>query len=31
VKTFVNGNLVFDNGKIIEGTTGARMTFNYPG
>lgn len=31
VKTFVNGNLVFDNGEIIEGTTGARMTFNYPG
>lgn len=31
VKTFVNGNLVFDNGKIIEGTTGERMTFNYPG
>jgi dihydroorotase len=31
VKTFVNGNLVFENGKIIEGTTGARMTFNYPG
>ncbi len=31
MKTFVNGNLVYDNGKIIEGTTGARMTFNYPG
>ncbi len=31
IKTFVNGNLVFENGKIIEGTTGARMTFNYPG
>ncbi len=31
MKTFVNGNLVYDNGKIIEGTTGARMTFNYEG
>lgn len=31
VKTFVNGNLVFDNGKIIEGTNGSRMTFNYQG
>jgi dihydroorotase len=31
LKTFVNGNLVYDNGKIIEGTTGARMTFNYEG
>lgn len=31
VKTFVNGNLVFDNGQIIEGTNGSRMTFNYQG
>lgn len=31
VKTFVNGNLVFDNGQIIEGSTGSRMTFNYQG
>lgn len=31
LKTFVNGNLVYDNGKIIEGTKGARMTFNYEG
>ncbi len=31
VKTFVNGNLVFENGKIIEGTNGSRMTFNYQG
>jgi len=30
-KTFVNGNLVFDNGQIIEGTNGSRMTFNYQG
>ncbi len=27
VKTFVNGNLVWDN-KIIEGTTGDRLEFN---
>lgn len=27
-KTFVNGNLVFDNGKIIEGTLGKRLSFN---
>lgn len=31
LKTFVNGNLVYDNGNIIEGTKGARMTFNYEG
>jgi dihydroorotase len=31
VKTFVNGNLVFDNGQIIEGSAGSRMTFNYQG
>jgi dihydroorotase len=27
-KTFVNGNLVFDNAKIIEGTHGMRLEFN---
>lgn len=27
VKTFVNGSLVFSNGKIIEGSNGSRMTF----
>jgi dihydroorotase len=27
-KTFVNGNLVFDNGKINDGTKGLRLTFN---
>ncbi|HBF20126.1 MAG TPA: dihydroorotase, partial [Cryomorphaceae bacterium] len=26
--TFVNGNLVYDHGKIIEGFTGKRMTFD---
>lgn len=26
-KTFVNGNLVYDNGNIIEGTTGKRLLF----
>lgn len=26
--TFVNGNLVYHNGRIIEGTTGMRMKFN---
>lgn len=26
-KTFVNGSLVFSNGKIIEGSNGSRMTF----
>lgn len=26
-KTFVNGNLVFDNGHIIEGVNGKRLTF----
>lgn len=29
VKTFVNGNLVFDSGKIVEGSIGSRMTFNH--
>lgn len=28
-KTFVNGSLVFENGRIIEGTAGSRMTFNW--
>ena len=27
-KTFVNGNLVFENGALIEGTNGARLEFN---
>jgi len=27
-KTFVNGNLVYNNGQVIEGTTGKRMTFH---
>jgi dihydroorotase len=27
-QTFVNGNRVYAEGKIIEGTVGARMTFN---
>lgn len=27
-KTFVNGNLVYDNGVCIEGTNGARLHFN---
>lgn len=27
-KTFVNGNLVFDNGQFDESTRGARMTFD---
>lgn len=27
-KTFVNGNLVFKDGKIVEGTIGERLTFN---
>ena len=26
--TFVNGNLVYENGKIIEGTNGQRLLFN---
>lgn len=26
--TFVNGNVVYQNGSIIEGTTGQRLTFN---
>lgn len=28
VATWVNGNKVYDNGKIIEGTTGQRLQFN---
>lgn len=28
-KTFVSGNLVFDNGQIIEGTCGQRLSFNF--
>lgn len=27
-KTFVNGNLVWDDGKIIEGVNGKRLNFN---
>ena len=27
-KTFVNGNLVYDQGKIIEGTLGKKLTFD---
>ena len=27
-KTFVNGNLVYESGKVIEGTIGKRMLFN---
>ena len=26
--TYVNGNLVYENGKIIEGNLGSRLTFN---
>lgn len=26
--TFVNGNLVYNDGKIIEGSTGSRLSFN---
>ncbi len=26
--TFVNGNLVYENGKVIEGTNGQRLLFN---
>ena len=26
--TFVNGNLVYENGKVIEGTNGERLLFN---
>lgn len=29
-KTFVNGNLVFDNGILIEQSLGARLAFTYP-
>lgn len=28
-KTFVSGNLVFDNGQIIEGNCGQRLNFNF--
>ena len=28
-KTFVNGNLVYDQGKIIEGVSGQRLNFNF--
>ncbi len=28
VKTFVNGNLVFGDGKIVEGTLGQKLTFD---
>ncbi len=28
VKTFVNGNLVYNNGEIIEGTNGKRLLFD---
>ena len=27
-KTFVNGICVYDNGKVIEGSNGKRLTFN---
>jgi dihydroorotase len=27
-KTFVNGNMVYDEGKIIESGLGKRLTFN---
>ena len=27
-KTFVNGNLVYDEGKVIDGTLGHRLSFN---
>ena len=27
-KTFVNGNLVYDNGKIIETALGKKLTFS---
>lgn len=27
-KTFVNGNLVYDQGKVIDGTLGHRLSFN---
>lgn len=27
-KTFVNGNLVYSDGKVIEGSTGSRLLFN---
>lgn len=29
IKTFVNGNLVFDNGKFDESAKGKRLAFNY--
>lgn len=30
-KTFVNGNLVYNNGLLIEQSLGERLTFDYPG
>ncbi len=30
-KTFVNGNLVYSNGKLIEHSLGDRLMFEYPG
>ncbi len=30
-KTFVNGNLVYNNGKLIEHSLGERLMFEYPG
>lgn len=29
-KTFVNGNMVYDEGKFSENTTGKELVFNYP-
>jgi dihydroorotase len=26
--TFVNGNIVYNDGKIVEGSTGSRLLFN---
>jgi dihydroorotase len=28
-RTFVNGNIVYQQGKIIEGASGERLLFNY--
>ena len=28
ISTFVNGNMVYDQGQIIEGTHGERLTFD---
>ena len=30
IKTFVNGRLVYDNGKFNEGIKGKRLLFTYP-